>query len=83
MPLSRGSLPFRDQTCALMSPALVGGFFMTSAMWETQKVIRPADKVSRLGSPGSVPVPEEFCKKDLYQSAPAARMLCNKRPRRQ
>ena len=68
---------------SLMSPALAGGFFMTSAMWETQKVIRPADKVSCLVAQSLSTVPEEFCKKDLYQSVPAARMLCNKRPRRQ
>ena len=39
---------------SLRSPALAVGFFTTGATWEAQKVIRPADTVSRLGSPVSV-----------------------------
>ena len=54
MPLSRGSLQSRDQCVSLRSPALAVGFFTTGATWEAQKVIRPADTVSRLGSPVSV-----------------------------
>ena len=34
MPSSRGSSRPRDQTRSLMSPALAGGFFTTSATWE-------------------------------------------------
>ena len=35
MPSSRGSSQPRDQTQgSLMSPALAGGFFSTSAIWE-------------------------------------------------
>ena len=36
MPSSTGSSQPRDRTrCLLMSPALIGGFFTTSATWET------------------------------------------------
>jgi len=34
VPSSRGSSQYRDQTRILMSPALAGGFFTTSATWE-------------------------------------------------
>ena len=34
MPSSRRSSLPRDQTLSLMSPALSGGFFTTSAIWE-------------------------------------------------
>ena len=34
MPSSRGSSQYRNQTHILMSPALAGGFFTTSATWE-------------------------------------------------
>ena len=34
MPSSRGSLQPRDWTSSLMSPALAGGFFTTSTIWE-------------------------------------------------
>ena len=34
MPSSRGSSQRRDQPVSLMSPALAGGFFTTSATWQ-------------------------------------------------
>ena len=36
---SRGSSPPRDRTC-LMSPALAGGFFPTSANWEARDLVQ-------------------------------------------
>ena len=36
---SRGSSPPRDRTC-LMSPALAGGFFPTSATWEARDLVQ-------------------------------------------
>jgi len=38
MPFSRGSSQPRDLPMSLMSPALAGGFFTTSATWEASLV---------------------------------------------
>ena len=58
MPFSRGSSWPRDWTQPLMSPALAGGFFTTSATWEAQGLVQTeAETPSGRNRPEEAPFP--------------------------
>ena len=47
---SKGSSRPRDQTLSLLSPALAGGFFTTSIIWEAHEALKGVKAVQTGGS---------------------------------
>ena len=58
-PFSKGSSQSRDQTASLRSPALVGGFFTTSATWEAPLIY---SHFSNFFSPTFTKIGDILCK---------------------